>query len=172
MSTKTSPRAYTRHWYVRPKGTHHVCQTGADDLLSTAKAKTTLRGSDGIGAPHVVFITYELGAWMVRNLLYESYGSDEDLDSPASLPLSLRPAKSIFLGAEERDQFQHQAYVTDRLRRTSGMEDEAGDQLLRRLSRKLRSIDSQFEKTLHNRRTALADNTWILPAPDLATLVL
>ncbi|KAK3305675.1 uncharacterized protein B0T15DRAFT_205154 [Chaetomium strumarium] len=138
--------------------------------LHSTLAKATLRGTGGIGAPHIVFITYELGAWVVRNLLYETYGSDEDLDNPASLPLSLRPAKTIFLGAEEREQFQHQTYVTDRLRRMSEVEGAVEDQLLRRLSRKLRSVDSQFEKTLHNRRTALADNTWILPAPDLVTL--
>lgn len=120
----------------------------------------------------MIFISYELGAWVIRNLLQDHsyvYSLDENPPNHASpfLPLT----KVIFLGAEDRQDFQPLTYLTERFERVRKSDRTSKDQLLRRFSEKLRSVDSNFERALREKRTVLPDNTWILPAPDLISPV-
>lgn len=119
----------------------------------------------------VVFITYEIGAWLVKNLLYNErlLSDDQHTDSDSLLP---RLAGTFFLGAESHQSFSLAPYVNHRLLKLSNANESSESEVGRRFMKKLRSIDALFREILQQNSGAhMAETTWLLPPPDLASSV-
>lgn len=137
------------------------------------------------GYPKLLFIAYELGAWLVREL----FAGETALSRWQGLPVNPesllgRLTGIIFLGADGPGDFQYPKYLTSRFSGPNNANAavpgfETGNSKpasivnkipLGRLGRRLHIIDYNFVEALQrSEHTELASTTWILPAPVLSS---